>query len=150
MFFMCFLFIFVTFIALDSQSESIVQAALDEIMKSREHTTLVIAHRLSTIANSDRIAFIADGKVLEYGTPSELMQKPHGRYRRLVESQKRGATLEALLAKSKTDKDDDDEEEKEETDALKNDDEEKEEKAFSIQRARKLAAPDTGYMLLGK
>ena len=76
----------------------------------------------------------------------ELLQKKHGRYKRLVESQKRGATLEALLAKTKDDK-----EEKEEDDELEKKDEveEEEEKAFSSQRARKLASPDASYMVLG-
>lgn len=102
--------------------------------------------QLSTIANADRIAFIADGKVLEYGSPSELLQKKHGRYRRLVESQKRGATLEALLAKTKGDKEEGEEEEEVE----KQEEEEEEKKAFSAKRARELASPDLSYMLLGK
>jgi hypothetical protein len=83
---------------------------------------------------------------LEYGTPAELLQKKHGRYKRLVESQKRGATLEALLAKTK----DDEEEREEEEQVEKTEEEEEEEKAFSPQRARELASPDTSYMLLGK
>lgn len=135
--------------ALDSESEAIVQAALDKLMESRDHTTLVIAHRLSTIASADKIAFIAEGKVLEYGTPSELLQKKHGRYRRLVESQKRGATLEQLLAKQKKDgKEEEDDEEKVDEDAKK-EEEEEETKAFDAKRARQLAAPDVSFMLLG-
>ena len=136
--------------ALDSESEAIVQAALDKLMESREHTTLVIAHRLSTIANADKIAFIAEGRVLEYGTPSELLQKKHGRYRRLVESQKRGATLEQLLAKQKKDNKEEDEEEEEVDEDAKNEEEEdKETKAFNAKRARQLASPDVSFMLLG-
>jgi ABC-type multidrug transport system ATPase subunit len=110
------------------------------------------AHRLSTIANSDRIAFIADGKVLEYGKPAELLQKPHGRYKRLVDAQKRGATLESLLAKSKKDKEggDDEEEEKEEQEKMKHQEEEDEEKAFNFKRAMRLASPDVSYILLGE
>ncbi|CAB9525108.1 Leptomycin B resistance protein pmd1 [Seminavis robusta] len=132
--------------ALDSESETIVQAALDKLMQSREHTTLVIAHRLSTIANADKIAFIAEGKVLEYGTPAELLQKKHGRYKRLVESQKRGATLEALLAKQKKD---DTIEEEEEEEVTKTEDEAEEIKSFDSKRARELASPDAAYMALG-
>jgi ABC-type multidrug transport system ATPase subunit len=137
------------FPALDSESESIVQEALDKLMESREHTTLVIAHRLSTIAKSDKIAFIAEGKVIEYGSPEELLKKKHGRYKRLVESQKRGATLEALLSKQKrddtTDEDDDEE-------VTKTEDDEVEEvvKSFNAKRARQLASPDASYMALGK
>ena len=83
---------------------------------------------------------------MEYGSPKELLEKPHGRYKRLVESQKRGATLEALLAKTKSDKKD--EEEEEEVEKKEEDDEEA--KAFSAQRARELASPDILYMVLGK
>jgi ABC-type proline/glycine betaine transport system ATPase subunit len=138
------------FSALDSESESIVQAALDRLMESREHTTLVIAHRLSTIAKSDKIAFIADGKVIEYGSPEELLKKKHGRYKRLVESQKRGATLEALLAKQK--KDDTTDEEEEDDEVTKSEDDEVEEvvKSFNAKRARQLASPDASYIALGK
>lgn len=136
--------------ALDSESEAIVQAALDELMASRDHTTLVIAHRLSTIASADKIAFIADGKVLEYGTPSELLAKKHGRYKRLVESQKRGATLESLLAKQKKDDTEDAEEDaEEEIEEAKKEEEEEEVQAFDSKRARELASPDISYMLLG-
>ena len=51
--------------ALDSESERVVQAALDKLMESRARTTIVIAHRLSTIRKADRIAFIAGGKLRE-------------------------------------------------------------------------------------
>ena len=101
---------------------------------------------MSTIANSDKIAFVADGKVLEYGSPKELLELKHGRYRRLVESQKRGATLEALLKKTKSDK----EEEEEEEQVEETEEEEEVKKAFSAQRARELASPDVMYMLFGK
>ena len=59
--------------ALDSESEGIVQAALDKIMHDR--TTIVIAHRLSTIRNADQIAVLDQGKIAELGTHSELMEK---------------------------------------------------------------------------
>lgn len=123
-----------------------MQAALDKLMESREHTTLVIAHRLATIANADKIAFIADGKVLEYGPPAELLAMRHGRYKRLVESQKREATLEALLAKTK----EGETEEEEEEDLEKKEEEEEELKAFNAQRARQLASQDLSYMLVGE
>ncbi len=57
--------------ALDSQSESIVQEALDRARSGR--TTIVIAHRLSTIQNADKIAVMEKGCVVEVGTHSELM-----------------------------------------------------------------------------
>ncbi|MHB9106825.1 MAG: ABC transporter ATP-binding protein [Armatimonadota bacterium] len=57
--------------ALDSESERIVQQALEELMRDR--TTLVIAHRLATVRHADRIAVIADGRVAELGTHDELL-----------------------------------------------------------------------------
>ncbi|TPX35876.1 hypothetical protein SmJEL517_g01675 [Synchytrium microbalum] len=59
--------------ALDSQSEAIVQEALDRASKGR--TTVVIAHRLSTIQNADKIYYLKDGIVAESGTHKELVQK---------------------------------------------------------------------------
>jgi ABC-type multidrug transport system fused ATPase/permease subunit len=59
--------------ALDTESEKIVQDALDRVMKGR--TTIVVAHRLSTIKNADNIAVINDGKVAESGKHAELVEK---------------------------------------------------------------------------
>lgn len=70
--------------ALDSESERIVQQALDELMENR--TTIIIAHRLSTIKRAHRIAVIGDGRVLEYGTHDELMAL-NGLYRLLHDQQ---------------------------------------------------------------
>lgn len=67
--------------ALDNQSESLVQAALDELMKGR--TTLVIAHRLSTISNADRIIVIDNGEVVDQGRHDELVGRKRGVYARL-------------------------------------------------------------------
>lgn len=63
--------------ALDTQSERLVQEALDELMKNR--TTLVIAHRLSTIENADRVLVMRQGKIVESGTHTELMGR-NGEY----------------------------------------------------------------------
>lgn len=71
--------------ALDNESEAIVQAAMDNLMKNK--TVFVIAHRLSTIHNADRIAVINEGELVELGTHSELMQLPNGHYKHFYEMQ---------------------------------------------------------------
>lgn len=70
--------------ALDAESEKLVQAALDTLLKNR--TALVIAHRLSTVQYADQIMVMEAGRIVEQGSHSELMQ--NGRiYRKLVELQ---------------------------------------------------------------
>lgn len=70
--------------ALDTESERLVQNALENMMKHR--TSIVIAHRLSTIQNADLIVVMQKGHIVEQGTHSELIQK-NGMYKRLVEMQ---------------------------------------------------------------
>ncbi|MDR1877372.1 MAG: ABC transporter ATP-binding protein/permease [Flavobacteriaceae bacterium] len=70
--------------ALDTQSERLVQEALDNLMSNR--TSLVIAHRLSTIVNADMILVMEKGRVMEQGTHSELLEK-NGIYKRLIDMQ---------------------------------------------------------------
>lgn len=75
--------------ALDSESEKLVQEALDRLMADR--TTLVIAHRLSTIQRAHLICVMHDGRIVERGTHDELLAPgAKGYYRRLVEMQKLG------------------------------------------------------------
>ena len=64
--------------ALDTESEKIVQEALDRAREGR--TTVIIAHRLSTIQNADCIAVVYNGKVFESGTHSELMKQKGAYY----------------------------------------------------------------------
>lgn len=70
--------------ALDSESEHVVQAALDKAAKGR--TTIAVAHRLSTIQKADIIYVFDQGRIVEQGTHSELM-KANGRYAELVNLQ---------------------------------------------------------------
>jgi ATP-binding cassette, subfamily B (MDR/TAP), member 1 len=72
--------------ALDTQSEGIVQNALDKAAAGR--TTITIAHRLSTIKDADCIYVMGEGLVIESGTHNELLQNPNGAYARLVNAQK--------------------------------------------------------------
>lgn len=61
--------------ALDSESEAVVQKALDTIMEEERQTVVVVAHRLSTIKDADIIAVVRNGAVVEQGTHRDLMQK---------------------------------------------------------------------------
>ena len=70
--------------ALDSESERLVQDALEKMMKNR--TSIVIAHRLSTIQNADNIVVLSKGKIVEQGKHQELLEKK-GVYFSLVEMQ---------------------------------------------------------------
>lgn len=71
--------------ALDTESERLVQDALERLMKTR--TTVAIAHRLSTIKNADEICVIHEGRIVERGTHDELIEKD-GYYRKLHEMQR--------------------------------------------------------------
>ncbi|XP_062841934.1 ATP-binding cassette, sub-family B (MDR/TAP), member 4 isoform X1 [Trichomycterus rosablanca] len=84
--------------ALDTESEAIVQAALDKVRLGR--TTFIVAHRLSTIRNADVIAGFQDGKIAELGTHDELMEKK-GVYQSLVSTQ----TFSSTKAEEKHDED---------------------------------------------
>jgi ABC-type multidrug transport system fused ATPase/permease subunit len=70
--------------ALDTESEKLVQEALENLMKDR--TTIVVAHRLSTIRNADLICVMNEGQIVERGTHDELLAID-GYYKRLIEMQ---------------------------------------------------------------
>ena len=74
--------------SLDPESESLVQGALETLMRGR--TSLVIAHRLSTVRHADVITFIHEGQIAEMGSHDELMQLDGGRYRAFVQKQWNG------------------------------------------------------------
>ncbi|HFC11290.1 MAG TPA: ABC transporter ATP-binding protein [Anaerolineae bacterium] len=67
--------------SLDSESERLVQDALERLMQGR--TSFVIAHRLSTVINADKILVLEQGRLVEQGTHQELLQNPDGLYTRL-------------------------------------------------------------------
>ena len=74
--------------ALDTQSEKLVQDALDRAQQGR--TTIVIAHRLSTVQNADKIVVIDNGVVVETGTHAELISRPDSHYAYLAATQVAG------------------------------------------------------------
>jgi ABC transporter fused permease/ATP-binding protein len=76
--------------SLDSASESIVQEALDNLMKNR--TSFVIAHRLSTVRNADKIIVLEKGSVIESGTHRQLLTIEEGLYKKLNDLQLEGVS----------------------------------------------------------
>ena len=71
--------------SLDSESERLVQDALDRLMENR--TSIIIAHRLSTIRNADKILVLSEGEIKEEGTHEELLAMEDGIYHHLTELQ---------------------------------------------------------------
>ena len=71
--------------ALDVESERVVQQALERLMQNR--TTVMVAHRLSTIRNADQISVLQNGKIVEQGTHSSLVENKNGAYFKLVNLQ---------------------------------------------------------------
>ena len=69
---------------LDSESERLVQEALEKLMKGR--TSLIIAHRLGTVRSCDRIHVLSAGQIVESGTHDDLLVA-NGMYRMLAETQ---------------------------------------------------------------
>ncbi len=71
--------------ALDAESEELIKQALLRLLAGR--TALIIAHRLSTIEHADRVVVIDEGRIIEQGRHEELLQRPHGLYRRYASHQ---------------------------------------------------------------
>ena len=115
-------------------------------MESDDRTTIVIAHRLSTVRKADRIAFIANGKLCEIGGHDDLMNKPNGRYQRLVKTQQRTCSVDVADIKSDTLQD---LQEDEEDVDFEKEAEELASKAFNRADARNFAKPEINYYLVG-
>ena len=74
--------------SLDTESEQLIQASIDELLRDR--TTFIIAHRLSTITHADQIVVLDGGAIVELGTHEELLRRG-GRYAEMVARQSRGS-----------------------------------------------------------
>ncbi|MCE2424003.1 MAG: hypothetical protein J4F45_02710 [Pseudomonadales bacterium] len=70
--------------ALDPDTESVLVDTLNGIKQNR--IVFLIAHRLSTVASADLVVFMDEGRVVELGSPAELMAKPDGAFRRFATS----------------------------------------------------------------
>lgn len=81
--------------SLDTESEALVQMAIDRLMAQKKCTVILVAHRLSTVINADKIAVIDGGRIIESGNHNELLSKK-GVYAKLVARQiaRRNNTLE--------------------------------------------------------
>lgn len=78
--------------SLDSQSEVLIQEAMQTLMENR--TSIIIAHRLATIRNVDKIYVLKEGKIVEQGSHEELMSQNEGLYAQMVNLQINGISLE--------------------------------------------------------
>lgn len=89
--------------ALDAESETLVNAALGELLKGR-NTTISIAHRLSTIKRSDQIIVLSsEGTVAEIGSYTQLSADPESAFSRLMEYQMHGGEPPAGVRQSRRD-----------------------------------------------
>jgi len=74
--------------SLDSESESAIQLSLAKLMKGR--TVIAIAHRLSTLKEMDRLIIISNGKIVEDGSPDQLLKKTNGQFKKMWDHQVKG------------------------------------------------------------
>ena len=84
--------------AVDSETEHLIQEAIDRLIKGR--TTLMIAHRLSTLKRANRIIVVDGGRVIENGTPEELMEMK-GKYYKLVQIQSMAQEADKMKAEER-------------------------------------------------
>lgn len=86
--------------AVDMETDALIQRSIRE--EFTDSTLIVIAHRLSTIADFDRILVLGEGKVVEFDTPTELMKKPNGVFREMVEKSGERTELEKIIQASES------------------------------------------------
>jgi len=72
--------------ALDSENGALVQDAINNVINQKKITTIIIAHRLSTVKNANVIYVLNYGKIVEFGTHDELIEK-NGEYKKLISRQ---------------------------------------------------------------
>ena len=84
--------------AVDSETEHLIQEAIDRLIAGR--TTLMIAHRLSTLKRANKIIVVDGGRIIEFGTPEELLAKK-GKYYKLVEIQSMAQNAERMKAEER-------------------------------------------------
>ena len=79
--------------AVDSETEKLIQDAIDNIIYGR--TTLMIAHRLSTLRKANKIIVVDNGKIIEFGSPEELLAMK-GKYYKLIKIQSMSEEAESI------------------------------------------------------
>jgi len=73
--------------SIDQETERLLQEATEEVLSGR--TSLVVAHRLSTVETADRIVVLGEGRIIEEGSPAELLRNPEGHFAQMVAAQRR-------------------------------------------------------------
>jgi ABC-type multidrug transport system fused ATPase/permease subunit len=83
--------------AVDKETDALIQQAIRAEFGRNSSSLLVIAHRLSTVADFDRIIVMDQGRMVEFGTPQELLSIKGGVFQDLVEQSGEKATLEQII-----------------------------------------------------